>query len=164
MTCYDLFIARQLTPSWLQSIQHLNFNPGGRVGGWVDMGVWKYWGINFCRSRVGCLTTRTRRAVSAERAAAKPFCLSLKQSELVKPAPLLRHLPLIHTSRLFNIVTFRQKAIFGKWACWSDVWKSLVFGRNDESLCSPECKIMVHLNGSQEMLLQCFGFPLVACV
>ena len=24
-----------------------------------DMGVWRYWGINFCRSRVGCLT-RTR--------------------------------------------------------------------------------------------------------
>ena len=40
MTGYDLFIARQLTPSWLQSIQHLNLIlEAGWVGGYGSLEV-----------------------------------------------------------------------------------------------------------------------------
>ena len=43
MTGYDLFIARQLTPTWLQSIQHLNLIlEVGWVGGYGSLEVLGY--------------------------------------------------------------------------------------------------------------------------
>ena len=75
-------------------------NPGGRLC-WVDIGVWRYWGDKFLPKQVRLFED------DAKCRAAKPFCLSLKQSELVKPSPILRHVALsdIHTSLLHLLLS-----------------------------------------------------------
>ena len=122
MTCYDLFIARQLTPSCFQSIQHHNLILGGGYVGWI-LEFGGIGGINFCRSRFGCL--RTTRSGGRQ----NPFvCHSsnpslwnpvrsfdTSHSQTYTPVYYICYFQLSHSytphSLSFNIITFCQKVI-----------------------------------------------------